>query len=359
MALSTRQTIVFVAGLAIGVAAAWAVFGRSGGSADAVADRKAPTANAKSAGVAPVSVAVGACDFKPVVSTAASDDGRVQLQASLSGRGPKEIESWLLEGKEAVAAGRQRDAEADFLMACRAAEELGDSGVLPQAEAMYHLGRHYAGLAGAAPAGGSAELWQRAQGLFAASLKAFDARYGQDSDKTRFAAKGLAEVQAHAAGGAPAVAAAPAKKAAEAKVLAKATPAPTPAKVEVARTEPAKPEPPKVEPVPQVVKAEPARPVAVAKPAPEPKPVAAPKPAPEPKVAVATKPVAEPKPVAEAKPAPQPQPQVAVARPAPPRPRPVERAEPPRREPAETIIVEPPASASGSATSTAEGSAQQ
>lgn len=332
MAFTSRQIIVFVAGLAVGGAAAWAVFGGHGGSAEPAA-KKSPAASAKAAGAAPVSVAVGACDFKPVVATAASDDGRVQLQASLSGRGPKDIEGWLLEGKEAVAAGRQRDAESDFLMACRAAEELGDAGVLPQAEAMYHLGRHYAGLAGAAPASGSPELWRRAEGLFSASLKAFDARYGQESDKTRFAAKGLAEVQAHATGGAPAVAAAPAPakdKVAENKV-AKAAP-PAPAKVEPPKEPIAKAEPRKE----AVARAEPPKPA----------------PAPEPKAAPPSKPEPEPRPVVAEKPK-APEPQVAVAKPAAPKPRPA-----PAQASDETI-VEPTAAASGSATGSAEPAPSQ
>ena len=60
MAFTSRQITVFVAGLAIGVAAAWAVFGRHGGSAESAAAKKAPVASAKAQGAAPVSVAVGA-----------------------------------------------------------------------------------------------------------------------------------------------------------------------------------------------------------------------------------------------------------------------------------------------------------
>src|SRR3954468_11951548 len=167
--VTSRQAIVFIAGLALGIAGAWALFAKHSGATGHAAQKQSPAASTKAMGAAPVSVAVGACAFTPVVSTAASDDGRVNVQSDLSGRGPKEIEGWLLDGKEAVAAGRQRDAEADFLMACRAAEELGDGGVLPQAEAMYNLGRHYAALAGAAPESRSGELWKRAGSLFAAS----------------------------------------------------------------------------------------------------------------------------------------------------------------------------------------------
>ncbi len=206
--VTQRQSTVFIAGLALGLAAAWAVFGRHSAGPQHVAQAQTPPAASKATAVAPVSVAVDACAFAPVVATAAGDDGRVQVQADVSGRSAKDVDTWILDGKEAVAAGRQRDAEADFLMACRAAEKLDTGGVLPQAEAMYHLGRHYAALAGAATASRSGELWHRSEGLFAASFQAFNARYGDTSDKTRFAAKGLAEAREHA-GGAAAVAAAP------------------------------------------------------------------------------------------------------------------------------------------------------
>jgi len=385
--VTSRQAIVFVAGLALGIAGAWALFGKHSGATEQAGHKQSAAAATRTMGAAPVSVAVGACDFKPVVSTAASDDGRVNVQTELSGRGPKEIESWLLDGKEAVAAGRQRDAEADFLMACRAAEQLGDGGVLPQAEAMYHLGRHYAQLAGAAPESGSGELWKRAGSLFAASLKAFDARYGNDSDKTRFAAKGLADVQAHN-GGATIVAAgnasAPAKatKVEVAKVVPPAAVKVEPARQEVHAAAPVvetKPAPfakaaPEPKPAPET------KVVAAPKPVPDTKIVAVPKPMPETKVVVVPKPMPEPKVVAQPKAAPEPKvaaakpvapkpaepsvaavpptphkaPEhaVAVARPTPPAPRPAMPAAEATGEAtgqATATIMEPPARAAGSA----------
>jgi hypothetical protein len=298
--VTQRQSIVFIAGLALGVAAAWAVFGRHGGTPAHGADAKVSAPAARSS-VAPVSVAVGACAFTPVVATAAGDDGRVQVQDELSGRSPKDVDNWILQGKEAVAAGRQRDAEADFLMACRAAEKLADTGALPQAEAMYHLGRHYASLAGAVAEPQAGELLRRAEGLFSASLQTFNALYGGESDKTRFAAKGLAEVRGHGMG-APAAAAAPA--------TAKAPQVKAPG----VKTAPAKVEPPK-----EVAQA------------PAPKPATGPKPAKAPEHTVA------------------------VVKPTAPKPRPAR--EPAAQPDADTVVVEPPSRAAGSATGQAHAPA--
>jgi hypothetical protein len=249
--VTSRQATVFIAGIVIGGAGAWALFGTHSGAPGRSAGPQPPVTAARTAAAAAVPVASGACAFAPVVATAAGDDGRVTLRSDLSGRGAKDVDDWLLAGKEAVAAGRQRDAETDFLMACRAAEQLGDGGGLPQAEAMYHLGRHYAALAGAAAEPRSSELWGRAEGLFAASLQAFNARYGEASDKTRFAAKGLAEVRTHT-GGAPALAAAAAaaparaqtpKQPAHAQAAVPAPPRPQEPKVASVKPAPPKPRP--------------------------------------------------------------------------------------------------------------------
>jgi hypothetical protein len=318
--VTQRQSIVFIAGLALGIAVAWAVFGRHSAAPQKVAQAQAIAPAAKSAAVAPVSVAVDACAFSPIVATAAGDDGRVQVQEEVSGRTAKDVDTWILDGKEAVAAGRQRDAEADFLMACRAAEKLDSGGVLPQAEAMYHLGRHYAALAGAAAESRSGELWRRAESLFAASLQAFNARYGDSSDKTRFAAKGLAEAREHTSG-APAVAAA-----------APATHKPT-ATAKVAE----------VKPPPVVAKVQPPKEIAQV-----PAPAAAPK-APEqeaPEQKVAEQKAAEPK-LTEQK---VPEQKVADVKPAAPKPRPLA----PAAEPANEPVMEPPSRAVGSATGQVE-----
>ncbi|MDB5856318.1 MAG: hypothetical protein JWQ76_7 [Ramlibacter sp.] len=265
--VTQRQVIVFTAGITLGVAAAWAVFGWHSGGGEPVAHATVPAPVAKAGKAAPtaVAVAVGACAFTPVVATAAGDDGRVQIQPELSGRSGKDVDAWILDGKEAVAAGRQRDAESDFLMACRAAEKLGDSGAMPQAEAMYHLGRHYAGLAGAASEPRSGELWRRAEGLFAASLQAYSARYGESSDKTRFATKGLVEAREHTGGGPTVAAAAVPSRPAVAKpakaALAKAEPpkelAPAPAPAAAVKEPVVKPAAPR-QPEPAVAAAAPA-----------------------------------------------------------------------------------------------------
>src|SRR5205085_594736 len=73
---------------------------------------------------------------------------------------------------------------------------------IPLADAMYQLGRHYANVA-ALSGGKNKELFQRAERLYSASLEAYRARYGDDSEKARFAREGLVTVQQATGGKAP------------------------------------------------------------------------------------------------------------------------------------------------------------
>ena len=84
MPFTTRQTVVFVAGLAIGIAAAWAVFGRHGDGPAPDAGKKAAAASTKALGAGPVSVAVGACDFKPRLRLRTSSSSSFSTAASSS-----------------------------------------------------------------------------------------------------------------------------------------------------------------------------------------------------------------------------------------------------------------------------------
>ncbi|MDB5928641.1 MAG: hypothetical protein JWR60_348 [Polaromonas sp.] len=169
---------------------------------------------------------------------AAGKDGRFPLQNDVSGLIAPDIASFLLIGKESYAAGRQRDAEVAFLMACRVANQLKGADSVEVADAKYQLGWLYARLgleAGAGSAAGNqGELLQRARALYADSLKAYVAQYGEAHEKSRFAAEGLAAVrqpQTLAQAGTVAAEPVPAPKAAPAPAL------PAPAQEAAARPE--------------------------------------------------------------------------------------------------------------------------
>ena len=191
-------------------------------------------------GAAPASTAfvtavAGNCDLVPVLPAAGNGDGHETLPAKPQEAAPDAVASRILSGKEAAAAGRQRDAEVDFLSACRSAVALRDGDPVPLADAMYQLGRHYANVAALGLAKGQqTELFRRAERLYSASLEAYRARYGDEHEKTRFAREGLITVQQATGGKAPTVlakapatppaAAAPAAASASATVASAAQP---------------------------------------------------------------------------------------------------------------------------------------
>ena len=148
-----------------------------------------------SAALAPVPQV--ACPFQPAATVAGRKDGQFVLRSDLSGMTASNIASFLVLGKEAVAAGRPRDAEVAFLMSCRVAAKLKGADSVESADAKYQLGRLYGRLAleGGAASASNPELRRRAERLYADSLQTYQARYGQSHEKTRFAAQGLAALQ--------------------------------------------------------------------------------------------------------------------------------------------------------------------
>ncbi|MBK6009203.1 hypothetical protein JJB11_24155 [Ramlibacter ginsenosidimutans] len=158
-------------------------------------------------GAAPASTAfvmavAGNCDVAPVLPRADSGDGQDSVQPKPDSADAPEVASLILRGKEAEAGGRQHDAEASFLNACRKAAVLSDGDPIPLADAMYQLGRLYAN-AGALGSPQAKPLFQRAERLYSASLEAYRARYGDKAEKTRFARQGLLTVQQATGGKAP------------------------------------------------------------------------------------------------------------------------------------------------------------
>lgn len=206
MTITWRQGVIFGSGLLLGAAAAaWAVLGWQSSS-------PAPKTQASVPAGQPVPVAARprtACPLPPLAALAGQGDGQLQMQADLAARTATDIAAFILVGKEAVAAGRHRDAEVAFLMSCRVADRLKGSASIESADARYQLGRHYANIArtsGASAGANRAELLKRAELMYVDSVDAYLARYGEGHEKSQFAAGGLATVRQMSA---PAVAVAP------------------------------------------------------------------------------------------------------------------------------------------------------
>ena len=166
----------------------------------------APARATRSMGGAPETTAFitavsGNCEMNPVLPGAGAEDGHEQLQAKAGAASPDEVASLILSGKEAAASGHRRDAEIEFLNACRNAAALQDGDPIPLADAMYQLARLYANVSALGEVKDK-QLYPRAERLYSASLEAYRARYGENSEKTRFAREGLITVQ-QATGGKP------------------------------------------------------------------------------------------------------------------------------------------------------------
>jgi uncharacterized protein len=300
-----------VAGVALGAMGMMSLRGGDGPYATSPAATRSMGAASASAPAGPSTYVTALsvnCEMAPILPNGGDGDGQVNLQSRAATATGSEVAALILSGKEAAAAGRQRDAEISFLNACRNAAVLQEGDGIPLADAMYQLGRHYATVA-AFGSPKAKELLPRAERLYSASLEGYRARLGPTHEKTKFAQEGLITVRqgtgtAVAGNSAPATAAAPAAPAAPAPA---AMPAPAPAPAPVAA-----PPAPTPAPAPAPVAAA-TTPAPAAKPAPAPAPLAAaPTPVPAPKTA--------PAPVAAARPAPAPAPQAAAPAAAPPAP---------------------------------------
>lgn len=138
------------------------------------------------------------CPLEPAVAVAGKKDGQFPFQANLSGLTATEIGSFMVIGKDAAAAGRQRDAEVAFMMSCRVADKLKGAYSVESADAKVQLGGHYARLAldgGFAGQASRPELLRRAEFLYLDSLNTYSSSYGPADEKSRFAADGLAAVR--------------------------------------------------------------------------------------------------------------------------------------------------------------------
>lgn len=232
--INWRQVAIFASGLLLGaVLAAWAVLESRAPAAPAVPVASESVAPAPAAPAAePLTAAAlrprTACPASPAIRAAGAGDGQLRAPGETAGN----IGALILAGKEAAASGRPRDAEVSFLSACRAADRIESAGATEPADARYQLGRHYATvlLTGSAAANANrTELLKRAELLYSDSLQAYRARHGEDHEKTRFAAEGLATLRQSSAQAAPATPATPAALPPPKPVIAAAPPQPPPA----------------------------------------------------------------------------------------------------------------------------------
>jgi len=202
--LTGRKLAIFGLGLLLGalaVAGGWLLL--APGSAPSVFKPRTGLPALQAVGLAaPEQAQLGACPAQPSVPTAGDKDGRFPLQNDVSGLIAADIGTFIVLGKESAAAGRPRDAEVAFLMSCRLADKLQGADSIGAADARYQLGAHYARLAletqpaGQAGASDRRAHWlAQARQLYADSLRIYVTSYGQEHEKSRFAAQGLASVE--------------------------------------------------------------------------------------------------------------------------------------------------------------------
>jgi uncharacterized protein YecT (DUF1311 family) len=276
---SSTSRAVFVSGLMIGVALALGSVlvlrhkDEPSTSSSAAADAKPAIVRSAALGAGPAPQPgkgdAASCGAR-LLMTQAAGESTVSLDPAPAKALPGQVASLLLQGKEAVASGRPRDAEASFMNACRTASvDAGGDAAVEMADAKYQLARLYSHSA----AGASREAMRtQARALLTASLQTYTARYGEKHEKTRFAAQALADLGGEASSTAVAQVQAPATQPAP-KPAAAPVVAPVPVPAKVAKAEPAKP----VAPKPPVAQPEPEP-----APAPAPKVAKAPEPSPKP-----------------------------------------------------------------------------
>jgi hypothetical protein len=365
MAINWARGGLFAGGILVGAVLAGALFTQG-------RDERGDTAAAPPAAALQQTAVVNNsrridCSFAPIVTPAGKEDGLLPLDKDLQGNSPSAVATLILSGKEAAAAGRPRDAETAFLMACRSGEEVKNDPI-PLADAQYQLGRHYAQVAAPPDAPKRQELLKRAEALYASSLQVYLKHRGASHEKTRFAQEGLDALQRLTAP-APIVAApnAEERRMAEATKVVGNAPQPAPAASAPAAAPPVVAAPAAVKPAAPTAKAPvPTKPAPQAqarstereKPAPVQRPSAErdepaqSTTAPEPETPARTQARRSAPPPERVESAPEPVPPVRVTRPEPlpapapvtrsrpaPEPTPMTRAEP---EPAPRVVVPAP-----------------
>ncbi|MDB5884135.1 MAG: hypothetical protein JWR74_306 [Polaromonas sp.] len=195
MTINKRQGAVFASGMVIGTVTAVVM------AAGLLADTPPVSAldgSVKNAAAPQASGQVATCPPEPAAAMAGQADGQFPFQANVSGLTANEIESFIVIGRDAVAAGRLRDAEVAFLMSCHVADKFKGANSLESADAKSQLGGHYARLAlggGAAGRASRPEFLKRAEFLYLDSFNIYASMYGPAHEKSRSAADGLAALR--------------------------------------------------------------------------------------------------------------------------------------------------------------------
>ncbi|NDP62302.1 MAG: hypothetical protein GZ092_06595 [Polaromonas sp.] len=204
MNITKRHGVIFAAGLvlvAMVVAVAWRVVDSRPASK---MENAAPELQSSALIASPQAFT---CQVQPTIAAVSEKDGQFPFQPDLSGLSANEIGSFIVIGKESASAGRPRDAETAFLMACRLAEKFRGTGSLEIADAKYQLGWHYAAIARQGSDGSSADiravLLERVQLLYPDSLGVYQAKFGDTHEKSLLAAEGMAWVRQTLAQAAP------------------------------------------------------------------------------------------------------------------------------------------------------------
>jgi hypothetical protein len=190
MAFSTRQTIIFVLGLVLGVLAgamalnAW--FDEQRIEEAAAEERLQQQAKA--------AVPTGpACAWDALITSGNEKDAQFTLATDVIDKTASDVLAYQSVAADMRNNGRVRDAEVALITSCRIAAQVvgADSGEL--ADAKYQLARHYAMVAaarGAMEPAGKDQL-ARAETLFNESMQLHTARLGSSHEKTRLAAAGV------------------------------------------------------------------------------------------------------------------------------------------------------------------------
>lgn len=192
MAINWARGGLFGGGILVGAVLAGLLVGQ-GGKGERTASLQPPAAAVQQTALATNGRRID-CSFAPIITPASKEDGLLPLDKDLQGNSPSAVATLILAGKESAAAGRPRDAETAFLMACRSAGDVKNDPI-PLADAQYQLGRHYAQVAAPPDIPKRAELLKRAEALYASSLQVYLKNRGATHERTRFAQEGLDALQ--------------------------------------------------------------------------------------------------------------------------------------------------------------------
>lgn len=140
--------------------------------------------------------ASGTCPSQPVVQAGTPEDGQFVVDPAAAARSSSNADAYLTVAREAMQAGRPRDAEVALIAACHTAQKAYGLTSAPLADVKSQMGQHYVALAARDDVHESRnELLQRASALFAESAGAYASALGKNASKTRMAEQRLAALR--------------------------------------------------------------------------------------------------------------------------------------------------------------------